>query len=848
MMTVAADCPSCNFNHCFCRWRRLCSPEIPRVGSGVGDYTFLPDDDDLRSSSTLSVVLGVVSKFHDDSSLRLHRFRVARSGRVLGRNGDSLEVLADDVDYKPKNTWSHVRASNATRSPDAGRSLSLCLFSREHHLSDLTKAQCPRPVQLHLDLADGDATRVTVSVSPLPGLNLGPLMPTCPISAAGELWAPHLTELDGPCSLVMRRLGLDNNKDGLGRWVEVAGLRLPRGRERVSWRDGNNVHAFQGFAVVGSTILLSLFPHLFFTFDCSTHAWAPVAISKDHRTRYVPLQQSSVYVEEDGAIYSLCGGSMYAYKLCWNDQDRHRHRMAPPAMVGDVCPFVKEGSGFLVHLGGRVMCSVWIGENLRCSCHAKLVLITSFRVVGDSLDGDFTHKEVEFLQSTCRRLDLWPASQHSDRSYFEFRFLQEYEEFNRDNARPATVEKNTGNAMAASMHVEAMAIPASSNVVESPRMLACCREFMDKSPFSDAVMLECSDVQTSKALYIICQVASYSAVYKIKTLNGKLISCHDKILAPHCIMDNMYDHDGYRRNQPLPWHFICGSEYIYAVPYRRNEISACNLHQGTLHHFPARKPIGDEFSIALVLRVGHKTIAIGDSLQGVYQLSHANEWTHLGTHGLPDLERKVNLSGYVVLSEESFMVSDVDTNRCFLLNLQVNRWSIVMPFLELIRSLECGRELRPSCLAGRAFLSERAVLVKGFIYTCSLGGLAAYEMIVEQDGSYYLGDRIDLHFRCSKSWERHRMCFDYVGEDAHSGTIMFFVLQGDDYVRQPGYSNNCHPICITAVQVKTEGLRNGKLKPKTIGLVDIGRSFIECDDVWDNHAIWTRSCFAAASF
>ncbi|CAL5047305.1 unnamed protein product [Urochloa decumbens] len=795
---AVADCPSCNFNHCFCRWRRLCSPEIPRVGSGVGDYAFLPyDDDDLRSSSTFSVVLGVVSKFHGDSSLRLHRFHVARSGRVLGRNGESLEVLTDDVDYKPKNTWSHVRASNATRSPDGhghGRSLSLCIFSREHHLSDLTKAQCPRPVQLHLDLAD--ATRVTVSVSPLPGLNLGPLMPTCPISVAGELWAPHLTELDGPCSLVMRRLV--DNKDGLGgRWVEVADLRLPRGREGVSWRDGNNVPAFQGFAVVGSTILLSLFPyHLFFTFDCSTHAWAPVAISKDQRTQYVPLQQSSVYVEEDDTIYCLCGGSMYAYKLC-RDKDTREHRMAPPAMVGDVCPFVGEGSGFLAQLGGRVMCSVWIGENLRCNCHAKLVLITTFRVVGDGLDDeDFTHKEVEFLQSTCRRLDLWPTSEHTDGSYFEFRFLQ---------------------------------------------------EFMDKSPFSDAVMLECSDVQVSKAVYIICQVASYSAVYKIKTLNGKLISCHDKILAPHCIMDNMYDHDGYRRNQPLPWHFICGSEHIYAVPYRGNEISACSLHQGTLHHFPARKPIGDEFSIALVLRVGHKTIAIGDSLQGVYHLSHANEWTHLSTHGLPDLERKVNLSGYVVLSEESFMVSDADTNRCFLLNLQLNRWSIVMPFLKLIRSLECGRELRPSCLAGRAFLSERAVLVKGFIYTCSLGGLAAYEL-VEQDGSYYLGDRIDLHFRCNKSWERHRMCFDYVGEDAHSGTIMFFVLQGDDYVRQPGYSNNCHPICITAVQVKSEVLRNGKLKPKRIGFVDIGRSFIECDDVWDNHAIWTRSCFAAASF
>ncbi|CAN6170259.1 unnamed protein product [Urochloa humidicola] len=414
-MAVAADCPDCSFIYCLCRWRRLCSPEIPRVGSGV-DYAFLPGDDDARSSSTttFSVVLGVVSKFDDDSSLRLHRFRVARSGRVLGRSGESLEVLAGDVDYKPKNTWSHIRASNATRSPD-GRSLCLCLFSREHHLSDLTKAQCPRPLQLHLDL-----TTMITAVSPLPGLELGPLMPTCPISAAGELWAPHLTGLDGPCSLVMRRLDKD-----AGRWVEVAVLRLPRGREGANWRDGNTP-AFQGFAVVGgSTILLSLFPyHLFFTFDCSTHDWAPVTTFKDQRrTQYVPLQQNSVYVEEDDAIYFLCGGSMYAYKLC-RDDDHDRHwTMAPPAMVGNVCPFVREGSGFLAHLGGRVMCSVWIGEELRCSCDAKLVLITTFRVVGD--DEDFTPKqEVEFLQSTCRRLDLWPTSEHSDGCYFEFRFLQ----------------------------------------------------------------------------------------------------------------------------------------------------------------------------------------------------------------------------------------------------------------------------------------------------------------------------------------------------------------------------------------------------------------------------------------
>jgi hypothetical protein len=53
------------------------------------------------------------------------------------------------------------------------------------------------------------------------------------------------------------------------------------------------------------------------------------------------------------------------------------------------------------------------------------------------------------------------------------------------------------------------------------------------------------------------------------------------------------------------------------------------------------------------------------------------------------------------------------------------------------------------------------VFANGFIYTCSHQGLAAYEL-VEQDHSYYPGDRIDLDFPWRRYWERHRMCLDYV--------------------------------------------------------------------------------------
>jgi hypothetical protein len=51
---------------------------------------------------------------------------------------------------------------------------------------------------------------------------------------------------------------------------------------------------------------------------------------------------------------------------------------------------------------------------------------------------------------------------------------REYEEFNCEDAKLAT-EKNTENEMAASMHVEAMAVPDSSNVVECSKILPCCR-------------------------------------------------------------------------------------------------------------------------------------------------------------------------------------------------------------------------------------------------------------------------------------------------------------------------------------------------------------------------------------
>lgn len=111
--------------------------------------------------------------------------------------------------------------------------------------------------------------------------------PLGPISAAGELWAPHL---------VMRCL----DKHGGGQWVEAAAAALP---------DAN---------------------------------------------------ASSISITGHGALL--------AYQLI---KDGQTHRLAPPTMVDTVVPHHSEGQGHLVHLGGRVLCAVWIDVNLRCGCDTK---------------------------------------------------------------------------------------------------------------------------------------------------------------------------------------------------------------------------------------------------------------------------------------------------------------------------------------------------------------------------------------------------------------------------------------------------------------------------------------------
>ncbi|KAL6864722.1 hypothetical protein ACP4OV_015873 [Aristida adscensionis] len=779
--------PFCGFTSpCFCRWRSCCSPRIPIVAAGR-DYECMPLGADDRPASSL--VVGFLSTFAGTNLLRLHRFRVARSGRILGDSGDVLEILGDVECDEGKNAWLQSWRVTASSSPGGGGGHSICLFSRVIRLRNGVLP--PRPLLLSPEIAGGGS----IPLTPLPGF-LPDQCPNRPILAAGELWAPYLKRKDEDVyCLVMLRLNHDAD-----RWVE-AGPEMPCHGSVV-----------QGYAVLGCTILLYLQPcPLFFTFDCSNCAWA--AVVTEAGARYAPITGRAVYVEEDDTIYFICGIFVNAYKLC-KDHDKQCYRMAPPIMVDSVCPFFRsrEGEGILTHLGDRVMCSVWISN-----CDTRHALITTFRVKGSHgshYDSCFEPKGLKIMHSTCRRLDMRP-SRH-EVSLYEICFLQEIH----DGTELPLTKKKRQTAMAPSMLVQDMEVATSSSVGGSSVIRACCRKFMIRLPRSTAVMLDDSAIQTNNTLYFICQFDSGSALYKINILDGKL-TCHDQTLTPHCNIDTFIcDADYDLMDQPCPRYSVCSGNNICTIHCKQHEISLCNFCSGTLHRTDTRKP-ANFGPLALVLVVGQDLIAVTATLSVYYLSPDTASWKHHVTHGPVDLKGEIKLSGYVVLSEHSFMVSDANSSSCFLLDLQNDKWCAVIP----------GNWFR------YGVLTRRSIYVDGFIYTCTYRGLAAYEL-TEHGYSYCFGDQIDLEFTWGNFWKYDRMCFDYLGKHTISGAIMFCVVQGEDNTQSSFQVK--HPVCITTVQVKTERTLQGKLKPVTLSHVDVGTSYVE----QNRERIWTSGCFA----
>ena len=125
-----------------------------------------------------------------------------------------------------------------------------------------------------------------------------------------------------------------------------------------------------------------------------------------------------------------------------------------------------------------------------------------------------------------------------------------------------------------------------------------------------------------------------------------------------------------------------------------------------------------------VFRVGRDIVALGDKLMYVYILDkQTSRWNRWPTSSRTlDLKQKVKISGYVDLVDKGLLISDVDTDKSFFLDLGSHEWVSVEP----------PKVKDWFCLVG--LLSGRCIFAEDFIYTCADEGLVAYELLKEEIG------------------------------------------------------------------------------------------------------------------
>ena len=178
--------------------------------------------------------------------------------------------------------------------------------------------------------------------------------------------------------------------------------------------------------------------------------------------------------------------------------------------------------------------------------------------------------------------------------------------------------------------------------------------------------------------------------------------------------------------------------------------------------------IADPF--IMVTRVGGETIGLTDTMRVYYQ----TKYTHPTASWLPykingaDVCREVLMSGYVVVNDDTFIFCDALTSLCFLFDMGAKQWRVAMNWAAF-------REDVPKT---NGLLNGRCVFVDDFIYTCRNGGLAAHELIAEH-GSEYIRKPIFLPFSWDANCVGKDMCLDYAGKDKDSGSIFFYVVQGE---------------------------------------------------------------------
>ncbi|CAN6269001.1 unnamed protein product [Urochloa humidicola] len=343
----------------------------------------------------------------------------------------------------------------------------------------------------------------------------------------------------------------------------------------------------------------------------------------------------------------------------------------------------------------------------------------------------------------------------------------------------------------------------------------CCRVFLTGGV---PKLKECKSV-TRPDFYFICQVADRSLVYQISTIGAKL-TCHDKLLEPllslytsrpgECAIDD-----------PPSWHFVHQESKLYVIPsipeQNHYEVDSNSKLYKVIEQ---ERPVGLCFSV--VSRVGQHIVALSDTLQDVYTLDEANfKWLHMETSSCSvDLIRGINISGFVDLIDDMFLVSDADMLECFLLDLRKREWFAVKPPLGFWRKgLLCGR-----CL-----------LADGFIYTCTGNGLAAFELLKE-DTSYCLGYPALMEFPYTKFPDRKLVSFDCICKEDNPSSLVLCVVQGC-VMNYPFTSH--HRLATTTVEVKLKEAVDGRKVPVRIDHIDVSDSTID-DEGW----IWTNFAFS----
>ncbi|KAL6642772.1 hypothetical protein ACP70R_020953 [Stipagrostis hirtigluma subsp. patula] len=810
------DCPpaveaddggqDCSLLRCFCCWRKYCSPRIPRVHQGR-EYIRIPagaDDD----RPMWSVLVGCTSIKVPRHNLRVHRFHVAASGRVIGRNDDTLEPLLTVSPEDKANAY--VSDAKAAPAPDGRRLYAVCTSSpgvdgaiSEHGLPPGHGARRLRPPFRTFAMDPG-----TRGLSPLPPLPFSQGAYDA-VSAQGKLWAPSVDDVGATCCtlrLVMHRL----DHDPRHHWVEAASVDITHQPLVNAHLSGSHL---QGYAVIGDRfILLSLVDSTFFCFDCDTSTLTPVT-TVGKFSACAPISGQAFHFGgddvDDGMIYFVRFAKLYAYRF----SPKEGKLYAPPMDVERLWPYYEEGYGRVVHLAGRMLCAVWISMNEPCGCAERHALITTFLVKGahDDDDGDgrsFVPTGVEVLHSTCRRVGMLRSRAVPRCDSFDYYcFLQNC----LDHA--AKVDSSVSMSPTAS---SAISDYNNAQVEEEPSdsddMPNCCRKFLSRGV---PRLKECKFV-TAPEIYFICQVNGRSLVYQISTNKGKL-TCHEKLLEPHLSMDTITPAIGV--DDPS-WHFVHLGSRLYVIPFIPVDnhyvvdVSSklCNLvEQG--------RP---DVRFSVVSRAGLHIVALGDTLEDVFILDEENfRWLPFKTSsGSLDLTRKLNISGFVDLIDDSFVVSDADTPECFLLDLRKKEWFLVKAPPGWWQDAE-------------GVLRGRCVFAQGFIYACTGLGFIAFELLKENT-SYSLGYPVIVDFSEIGFPDRKLVSFDSICKEDKPKSLVFCVVHG--CLLAAPFSSN-HRLTIATVEVKLEETAQGRKVPRSIDHIDISDSTVD-QKGW----IWT--CYA----